>query len=397
MVEKVKEATRKLIPFIVFILILTISIGIIAYGKGWRLDVTNRSVKPTGLISVTSQPSGAQVFVDGALRTATNNAFNIDPGWYTVRIVKEGYLPWEKKLRVQGEIAVKVEALLLPGSPSLSPLTNTGVVKPTLSPDGTKVAYIATSSLRSSVQAQAGLWVLELSDRPLGPNRDPQQLAQNDTILSSPEAELLWSPDSRDLMVKTKTAAHLYTVGKSQSFVDISAVTVSVLAGWQAEDKKREKQKLAGFAQEFANVASSSATILSFSPDETKILYEATAPATIPIIIKPPLIASNPTVETRNIIPTKMYVYDAKEDKNFLIENYPRNGIWFPTSNHFIISQNNKIDIMEYDGANRVTLYAGPFVEGFLAPWTSGNRLVILTNLNPGASTLPNLYTVNLR
>ncbi|MBI3577407.1 PEGA domain-containing protein [Candidatus Gottesmanbacteria bacterium] len=400
MVEKVKQATRRLISLVIVILILTISFAIIGYGRGWRLDITKKSVKPTGLVSATSQPAGAQVFVDGTVKTATNNAFNVDPGWYTIRIVKEGYLPWEKKLRVQGEVAIKIEASLFPANPSLSPLTTTGVVEPTLSPDGTKVAYIVparSGTQRSEVPKQAGLWMLELSDRPLGPNRDPQLLAEGDLTLSLPDVSLLWSPDSREVIVKTKTVAHLYVVGKTQTPIDVSARLAGVLSNWESDRKTKEKQKLAGFPQEFANIASSSANILSFSPDETKILYQATASASIPMIIKPPLIASNPTTEARDITPGNLYVYDSKEDKNFFIGNSPLSRVWFPTSNHLMLSQNNKIDIMEYDAANRTTVYAGPFTQGFLAPWPNGSRLVIVTNLNPGPSTLPNLYTVNLR
>lgn len=401
MVEKLTSATKKMIPFGIVILILTISIALIGYGKGWRVDVTNKSVKPTGLVSATSTPSGAQVYIDGKLKTATNNAFNIDPGWYTIRIVREGYLPWEKKLRVQGEVAIKIEALLFPANPSLSPLTTTGISKPTRSPDGEKVAYIVPSQ-----SGTHSLLVLELSDRPLGINRDPQLVAILDLLLQSSDMALSWAPDSRQILVSAKGGARLYTLGKPDASADVTQTRTKLIADWTLEENARKNQKLAGFPQELINVASTSAHILSFSPDETKILYEATASATIPIIINPPRIASNPTPEIRDITSGKIYVYDTKEDKNFLVGEASKlrntlpitpSLIWFPTSNHLLLSQNGKINIMEYDGTNRVTIYAGPYTDGFLTPWPSGSRLVILTNLNPGTSTLPNLYAVNLR
>lgn len=392
MVEQVKEITRRLMPIGILLLILTISISIISYGRGWRVDLGKKSVKPTGLISATSEPSGAQVFIDGNLKTATNNAFNLDPGWYRVRIVKEGYLPWEKKLRVQAEVAVKTDALLFPTNPSLSPLTTSGVVAPTLSPDGTKVAYAAAPPGAAALV----LWMLELSEGPLGRNRDPQQLSAADPILTAPDALLRWSPDSRELLLTRGSSAHLYTLTAPKTFTDVTPTLKILLEEWQVEQRSKNQSKLAGFPPEFIATTSSSTSILSFSPDETKVLYEATAAARLPIIIKPPLIGSNPTPESRDIGPGKLYIYDSKEDKNFLIGEKAVPA-WFPTSNHLIISQSNKIDIMEYDGANRVTVYAGPFADGFLAPWPGGSRLVIVTNLNPGASTLPNLYTVNLR
>ena len=170
---------------------------------------------------------------------------------------------------------------------------------------------------------------------------------------------------------------------------------------------------------------------MAFSPDETKILYEATRSATIPQIINPPLVATNPTEEKRAIEPGKIYVYDSREDKNFLVLDkselpqpavsasptpsprgrtnvnpsptlitnslQPVNVYWFPTNRHLVLTLPGKVDIMEYDRTNWVTVYAGPFVEGFIAPWPNGSRIIIMTNLNPGQSTLPNLYTVNLR
>ncbi len=439
MVEKLTRATKQLIPIVLVLLILTISFTIIAYGRGWRVDIQKREVKPTGLISVKSQPSGAQVFVDGKLTTATDNAFNSDPGWFTLRIVKEGYVPWEKKIRIQGEIAIKIETVLFPTNPNLSPLTTTGVTLPTISPDGTKVAYIIptpSGTLDPHVLKRSGLWSLELSESPLGRNRDPQQLTQVDELLTSPDVTLTWSTDSRQLLVATATLAHLYTIGKPQLYTDVTTSISSLMSDWSVDRITKVSQKLAGFPQDLVNIATSSANILSFSPDETKILYEATASGTIPIIIKPPLIGSNNTTESRTVTTGSIYIYDSKEDKNFLLGECPKliasclteksksanqpkkavvvtssvlteiekfnhsvtkGPVWLPTSNHLVLSQNGKIDIMEYDGTNRVTVYAGPLTDGLLTPWPSGNSLVILTNLNPGASTLPNLYSVNLR
>src|SRR3990172_5310980 len=64
---------------------------------------------------------------------------------------------------------------------------------------------------------------------------------------------------------------------------------------------------------------------------------------------------------------------------------------------NLVLTFDCKIDIMEYDRTNWVTVYQGPFAEGFIAPWPNGSRIIILTNLNPRVSAPPNLYTVNLR
>lgn len=383
-----------LISFVTLCAIVAAATAIIAYGRGYRLDLNKTSIKPTGLISVTSDPVGAQVLVDGTLKTATNNSFNIDPGFYTVRISRESYIPWEKKIRVQGEVVSSVNAFLFPTNPSLSPLTTLGIVNPTLSPDGTKVAYLIASPV-----PRAGLWYYELSEGPLGRNRDPIQIDQN-TTFDFKNSTIIWSPDATELLVENDSASRLYTLGKPNTFTDVTVTRLQLLADWKAAQTDTEKQKLAAFKPAIVTMATSSAKIISFSPDETKILYEATASATIPQVIVPPLIGTNSTPEDRAIKPGKFYVYDGREDKNyFLLDKKEVSGAihWFPTSKHLLLTLPGKIDVIEYDRTNWITIYSGPFVDDFVAPWSNGSRIIILTNLNGDALSLPNLYTVNLR
>ena len=70
--------------------------------------------------------------------------------------------------------------------------------------------------------------------------------------------------------------------------------------------------------------------------------------------------------------------------------------MFYPDSKHLVHVFDGKIDIMEYDAQNRTTVYAGPFVDGFVFPWPDATKLVILTNLgNPNIT--PNLYTIGLK
>src|ERR1700690_3593733 len=89
-----KKILPILAPLFTLGAILGASAVIIAYGRGYRTDGLN--VKPTGLLSTSSDPIGAQVFIDGKLITATNNSVNVDPGSHAIQISKDGYLSWEK-------------------------------------------------------------------------------------------------------------------------------------------------------------------------------------------------------------------------------------------------------------------------------------------------------------
>lgn len=432
---KILKIRSFLISFVTICAILGASLAVIAYGRGYRIDVNKNSLKPTGLISATSDPIGAQVFIDGALKSATNNSFAVEPGWYTVTISKEGYISWQKKIRIQGEVVTRTDAFLFPSNPSLSPLTNLGIDLPVLSPDGSKIAYVIPAKhLEGSLAKKAGLWVYELSEGPLGRNRDPVQITLSDTEFDVTTATITWSPDSTQILADNNVTYHLYEVTKPGVFKDVSVTSRALMADWAEERSIKEHQKMAAFKQPIIDMATSSAKILSLSPDESKILYEATAAATIPHVINPPLIGTNSTEEQRNITPGNIYVYDSKEDRNYFlldkkeipapkqqipnsklqiptiktkstaensklkIENYPETAIhWFPTSKHLLLTLPGKIDVMEFDRTNWTTIYSGPFVDGFVAPWSNGSRIIIMTNLNGDATTLPNLYTVNLR
>ncbi len=429
-----------LIPIVTVLIILSISAAVIAYGKGYRLDITQKSVKPTGLIAATSDPVGARVYINGELKTATNNTINVIPGWYKTTIAKEGYQPWEKNLRVQGEIVTRADAYLFPTNPSLSAVSTSGVASPALSPDGGRLAFVIpegkTATADGALVSRAGVWVLDLVDKPLGINRDARQIAKTSYIDFS-ESRLIWSPDGKNILA---TVIHPITLSQSNYLLDAdklndSPVPVYDLAplsvSWEELKQVKEKEKLTILKPIAIQALTPVMRILSFSPDETKILYEATASATIPQIIKPPLIGTNPTEENRTLVPETLYVYDIKEDRNYPIGNkyelgFPKpapvknkqaqsvqtqsaNDIfslqsqnilpvfWLPTSRHLIIVTKGKIEAVDYDATNRMTIYSGPFEDGFVIPWSSAAKILILTTFTPAAGNTPNLYAVNLR
>jgi hypothetical protein len=110
-------------------------------------------------------------------------------------------------------------------------------------------------------------------------------------------------------------------------------------------------------------------------------------------------------VQVRNINKGEVYVYDIKEDRNYLIlsglpteafDNGELPLMWYPDSKHLVYVHDGRIDMMEYDAGNQTTVYAGPFVDDYVFPWPDATKLVILTNLgNPNIT--PNLYTLGLK
>ncbi len=64
----------------------------------------------TGKISISSQPSGADIEVDGAFVGSTPSSIVLAAGEHQVVVKKSGYKTWERKLRISGgEISLSAE------------------------------------------------------------------------------------------------------------------------------------------------------------------------------------------------------------------------------------------------------------------------------------------------
>lgn len=396
-----------LIPVLSLLLLLTATAIVVLYGKGYRFgfDKGKVGISGTGLLVATSIPDGAQVFVNGHLTTATDNTINLSPGIYDVKIFKEGYFSWQKKLVIKEEVVTKADALLLPTAPKLESITNNGVNNPTIDPTKTKIAYTtASQALKKN-----GIYVLDMTIKPILTLQSASTQIADDTIASFSKAMIAWSPDAKELVAsisaETFTSTYLIQAGGFNSNPsDVTATLMTVEAQWQKSKAEKEKARFDGLKKDLKKVTSENFDIIAWSLDETKLLYKASQSAELPVIIKPRLIGVDSTPEQRNIEKGGIYVYDIKEDKNFEImkpdpneeskKNIPLS--WFPDSKHLIYTHDKKIDIMEYDGANQTTVYAGPFIDSYVFPWPDGSKLVILTNLG-NEEIEPNLYTISLK
>lgn len=392
---------RSIFLVLFFSLVALGAFFVIRLAQGYRPDISTRSLRPTGILVATSIPDGAQVYIDGKLKTATNNTLNLTPDTYEVEIKKEGYTPWKKILTIKKELVTQTEAYLFPTYPNLQSLTYTGAQSPVLSPDGQKVVFAVINSEAD----KNGLWVLDLGTRPLGLPQAPRKI-----VVSAPRgrnfslADLQWSPDSKVILATLTTAGNeenflLETnqLNPTNRLVDITNQLNTILADWEKEEQIRLQAKLAKLPPVLLETLENSIDDIHFSLDETKILYTATASAQIPEEIIPPLPAASTQPESRKIEPGKIYVYDLKEDRNFLImdQDDTKKIAWFPTSKHIFLVQEGKITILECDNTNWVEVYTGPFEDQYAFPFPGGTRILVLTAL--GKDTPPNLYAISLR
>lgn len=396
-----------------FLLAALLGIFIIQYAKGLRFDIDKLSFKQTGILVATSNPDGAEVLINGKLMTATNQTIDLIPDTFDIEILKEGYFPWKKRLTIESSAVTKTDALLFPKAPSLSPITFDGVEKPFMSPDGTKLVWIIPESPEAN--SKAGLWILELTNLPFGFARNARQI----TDASIADAQLTWSPDGRTILTEKSNSAFLLETGtftKQGNLISQPQTKVAqIKASWEKEKKKEMASRLQKLPEPLRDIIEAKSIQFAFSPDETKVAYTADIEFTIPDKLTDPLPGSSTQKQERTIKKGQTYIYDIKEDRNFLIANNSESLIinhqsiinnfnnpakrkltWLPSSRHLILAESDKITILEYDGTNRINIWSAAYVAPFAFASPSGNQLMILTSLG-AADNRANLYTINLK
>lgn len=326
--KKKKSLFRKITQFLSsrvvysFLSLLVIVVGsyfAIQYARGnWRITKEG-VVSNTGLLNANSFPDGAQVYIDDKLITATDDTVYLDPGIYQVKILKEGYSPWQKELTIQKELVTQTNATLFPSAPSLTPLTFTGIKNLSPSPDGLKLVFLVDAG---SSEAKNGFYVMDLGTNFLSLQSGPRQITDAPSSLALSDAEIIWSPDSTELMILTPEKELLIGVDKKVSLAeqtDIRFQKKQILAGWEEDMYQRERQYLEKFPPEVLEIATESAKNVYISPDKKRLLYTATAAVTLPEDILPPIPATNTQPEERSLQVGAIYVYDREEDKNFWV------------------------------------------------------------------------------
>ena len=435
--------------------IVAVTIGTaiaVRFAQGYRPS-RDTIVAGSGLLVSNSTPTGARVFVNGRFTSATNDTLYLDPGDYTVEIQKDGYFPWKKQMKVEKELVTQANALLFPVAPSLTPLTYSGATDPIPSPDGQRLVFYSASS---SAETRNGYFVQELTDNPLALQRGPRQIARASTAFSPQKTQVVWSPNSSQILLHSDQKSVLIDPNKLNeidNLPDISLQLAPLFSQWEEEMYLRDRDRLAKFPPLIQEMASQSAVNVYFSPDEKKLMYTAQKEVTLPENLLPAKPASSTQAQERTAQIGGVYIYDREEDRQFRIgtdrtlssfglhpkqilandlyrqqpltseaspsaftrltrENtkktiatfqeyhtplYTTGYQWFPNSIHFISHDDTGLTITEYDNTNPVRVYSGPFNSNFVYPWPNGNRLIILTSFNLEAQAPENLYTIELK
>ena len=393
--------------FFIITLIVVGSVGLFVsyFARGYRLDLKTLKFQPNGILVLRSEPDGASVYINGDLKTASNANISLPPGTYDVEIRKDGYFSWYKRLVIEKEIVTQATASLFKNVPSLSPATSAGAVNPVMSEDGGKIAYSVVPGKGVGVD-KSGLWVLDTFSLPLGFGAGPKRITDGDMT----GASYVFSPDGRQLLLSLTNSNFLIDTGSftaQNQRVNIASKMDETLAQWKADRELENQNLIRNLPPELSDILTRKSLSFVFSPDGGMILYTASSSGTLPEGLVRPLPGASTQRQERIVQTGRTYIYDIKEDRNFLItdqavtinntDNPEEAAVrWMSSSRHLLFAQNGQVMIMDYDGTNRQVVYSGSYFTPSAFPFSNTTKLLILTNLGAPAATA-NLYTLTVK
>lgn len=433
------KAKRLIINILILLFLAGGTFAAIQYAKGYRPNLREGSLQGSGLLNITSYPKSARVIINDKLTTVTDDKLYLYPGTYNVKIEKDGFHPWTKAIPLKSELVSNADARLFPIITATSPLTFYQVGNASTNPDSTKIAYVLTNS---PIDTANGLYVHSLSGNFL--SSQYTQITDNNTKDFN-KALLIWSPDSTQILAifteKTKTtekitSALLLTTKGMNNVKTMSDVTLRlplIISQWQGEYAKINQPTIALYPKYLTDILTENAVNVFFSPDKEKVFYTPTLDVTLPENeIAQALPNINSTPETRTLQKDKTYVFDLKEGTNYPLtsasisatinkiiitsadatpsasidtlkqlkaqseSNYVGNISWYSNSRQLIVTNQNGVNIIDYDGLNMTNItYVQPLL-GFAISNPDGSRLILLTNINQKQDTY-NLISFDLK
>lgn len=113
---------RKVAFYIFTFLFIVLSVGVVFYAQGWRLDIQTLAIDRVGAIYVRSYPVEASIFLDG--ESIENNSWffqngtlinNLFPKTYDLKLSYPGYAEWHEQLSVEPALVTEAKfAVLVP-------------------------------------------------------------------------------------------------------------------------------------------------------------------------------------------------------------------------------------------------------------------------------------------
>jgi len=381
-----KSFSKKVLPIILTLgTVTTLTVISMFYAQGYRLEfdetsTTQVKIEKTGILAVRSIPDAAKIYINGELKDTTNATLASLPiGTYNLKVQKEGFETWEKKVQVYEDLVTDTTAVLVLKGGGLNPLTNSGVGEYQVSHSGEKIVFT------SEFEQKPGLYEVTLSGTPINIFQSGQKAIILDTpgILYSKATEINFSPNDQELLVKVGDNYYLIGVTKGAAQTpEVYADTSLVFEKWD-ETEIKNKTSLAEALKvpsELKELAIGKSAV--WSPDGEKILVTGK--------------------NDENVYTVEVYNFEdplpVGEKRFYNAVKYngdDTNVFWYSDSKHLLLVTENAVDLVAIDGTNKYRLYDGEVIGAKSVASPGGDKVIIKTKIKSDGPA--NLYMISIR
>jgi len=185
---------RRILPWVFALTFLIAAPALVFYTSGYRWNAKKAKIERNGTLIIDSRPTKASIFLNGKNNNETTpiTLQNVTPGNYTIKIQKNGYHSWEKRLDVYPELVTFVNEVRL--WKDVQPLEDDfqGVFRIDAAPDEKNLALLKMNGASGTLI----IWT---------PESGAQKIIEF-SHSSNPDTIFSWSPDSRYLLLQDEKA-----------------------------------------------------------------------------------------------------------------------------------------------------------------------------------------------
>jgi hypothetical protein len=121
-----RRRTRRLLLYAMILFFLITTPAVLFYAWGYGFDFANKKLVLTGGIYLKSSPKKAEIYLNGKFKDQTPHLIKrLIPRDYQIKVVKDGFHSWQKKLKVESKLVTEARNILLvPKNPSVELVKN---------------------------------------------------------------------------------------------------------------------------------------------------------------------------------------------------------------------------------------------------------------------------------
>lgn len=235
-----KIRTRRIIMFTFIGAFLIMAPVLIFYASGYRLDLNRGKILKTGTLMLESKDfKDANLYIDGQLYEEEFDEkifiYNLLPGQYDIKLEKEGYHPWQKKISINSSLTTFEKSITVFKKEDAQLIIEDNIIDFYLSPDNEKIIYIIETEsfwefyyFNITKQETELLYRIPLQEKPI---------------------DLSWSASSKKILLKYQEQNLVFNINNLEKVQDINKILPNqpVNINW---DQKNDNAVYAVISQE---------------------------------------------------------------------------------------------------------------------------------------------------